>query len=345
MSGRSCLTFAACTLAAAFAQGGAARAPADKTVEATLTAAPAVPPALQRTDPRRVVVRLEASEKVGELMDGVQYEFWTFNGSVPGPFIRVRQGDTVEVHLKNNASSKNTHTIDFHAVTGSGGGAGALTTEPGQESVLAFKALNPGFFVYHCAASPVPVHIANGLYGAILVEPPEGLKPVDREFYVLQSEFYTEGDLGQKGLQGQSMLKAMREHPEYIVFNGKVGSLTGDGALQARVGDQIRIYFANIGPSLSSSFHVIGEIFDRVYREGSLTNPTENVQTTMVPSGSASVVEFRVDMPGDYTLVDHAIFRMIRGAMGTLHVEGPENPEIFKSIKTGSDRPMTHEMQ
>jgi nitrite reductase (NO-forming) len=314
----------------------------EKEIEATLTMAPSVPPAVQRAEPARVVVRLDVSEKVGELMDGVQYEFWTFNGGVPGPFIRVRQGDTVEVHLKNDPSSRNTHTVDFHALTGTGGGAAALTTEPGQESVVQFKALNPGFFVYHCAASPVPVHIANGLYGAILVEPPEGLKPVDHEFYVMQSEFYTEGDLGQKGLQGQSMLKAMREHPEYVVFNGKIGSLTGDNALKARVGDQIRIYFANIGPSLISSFHVIGEIFDRVYREGSLSNPTENVQTTLVPSGSASVVEFQVNVPGDYTLVDHAIFRMIRGAAGTLHVEGPENPALFKSIKTGSDKPMTH---
>jgi nitrite reductase (NO-forming) len=134
----------------------------------------------------------------------------------------------------------------------------------------------------------------------------------------------------------------MREHPEYVVFNGRVGSLTGDGALKAHAGEEIRIYFANIGPNLISSFHVIGEIFDRVYREGSLSNPTTNVQTTLVPSGSASVVEFRADVPGDYTLVDHAIFRMIRGAAGVLHVDGKEDPSIFRPMQAGSDSPMKH---
>jgi nitrite reductase (NO-forming) len=324
------------------ASGARAQGASEKPIEAVLATAPRVPPPVGRRGPALVVVRLEAIERVGELMEGVQYEFWTFGGTVPGPFIRVRVGDTMEVHLRNNEKNKNTHTIDFHAATGTGGGAAALTTEPGKESVLRFKTLNPGFFVYHCAANPVPVHIANGLYGAILVEPEGGLKPVQREFYVMQSEFYTEGDLGAKGLQGQSTTKAMREHPEYIVFNGKVGSLTGDGVLKAKVGDEVRIFFANIGPNLSSSFHVIGEIFDRVYREGSLSNPTANVQTTMVPSGSASVVEFRVDVPGDYTLVDHAIFRIIRGAAGFLHVDGKENPSIFQPMVAGSDAPMKH---
>ncbi|MGH9367466.1 MAG: copper-containing nitrite reductase [Thermoanaerobaculia bacterium] len=322
--------------------GAPARGAADKPVEAVLASAPQVPPPVSRAAPALVVVRLEAIEKVGELMDGVQYEFWTFNGTVPGPFIPVRVGDTVEVRFKNNEKNRNTHTIDFHAATGTGGGAAALTTEPGKESVLRFKTLNPGFYVYHCAANPVPVHIANGLYGAILVEPEGGLRKADREYYVMQSEFYTEGDLGAKGLQGQSSTKAMREHPEYVVFNGKFGSLTGDGALKAKVGEQVRIYFANIGPNLSSSFHVIGEIFDRVYREGSLADPTPNVQTTMVPSGSASVVEFKVDVPGDYTLVDHAIFRIIRGAAGVLHVDGAEVPSIFQPMVAGSDAPMKH---
>ncbi len=326
--------------------GAAADSPgqgaAEKPIEAVLASAPRVPPPVNRAASALVVVRLEAIEKVGDLMDGVQYEFWTFNGTVPGPFVRVRVGDTVEVRFKNNDKNKNTHTIDFHAATGTGGGAAALTTEPGKESVLRFKTLNPGFYVYHCAANPVPVHIANGLYGAILVEPEGGLKKADREYYVMQSEFYTEGDLGAKGLQGQSTTKAMREHPEYVVFNGKVGSLAGDGVLTARVGDEVRIFFANIGPNLSSSFHVIGEIFDRVYREGSLSGPTVNVQTTMVPSGSASVVEFRVDVPGEYTLVDHAIFRIIRGAAGFLRVDGKEDPSVFQPMVAGSDTPMKH---
>lgn len=333
------VVFAASAAVASEAKTGP---PARKPIETILTFAPKVPPPVGSRGPATVIVRLEAIEKVGELMDGVQYEFWTFNGQVPGPFIRVRVGDTVEVHFKNNEKNQNTHTIDFHAATGTGGGAAALTTEPGKESVLQFKTLHPGFFVYHCAANPVPIHIANGLYGAILVEPEGGLTKVDREFYVMQSEFYTEGDIGVKGMQGQSSTKALHEHPEYIVFNGRVGSLTGEGTLQAKVGEWVRIYFANIGPNLVSSFHIIGEIFDRVYREGTLENPATHVQTTLVPSGSASVVEFKVDVPGDYTLVDHAIFRIIRGAAGALHVEGKEDPAIYKPITAGSDTPMKH---
>jgi len=299
-------------------------------VEAVITYAPQVPPPITRKTPAHVVVHLEAIEQVGDLSQGVQYEFWTFNGHVPGPFIRVRVGDEIEVHLKNNEKNKNTHTIDFHAVNGPGGGMAHLMTDPGKENVMTFKALNPGFYVYHCAANPVPVHISNGLYGVILVEPENGLAPVDKEFYVMQSEFYTEAEIGTQGLQAQSSVKGMKEAPEYVVFNGKVGSLMESGALQAKVGDKVRIFFGNIGPNKISSFHVIGEIFDNVYREGSVSEPDHNIQTTTVPSGSASIVEFMLQEPGDYLLVDHAIFRLMRGAAGVLHVEGPENPAIFR---------------
>lgn len=303
-----------------------------ETIEAVITHAPEVPPPVGRSKPARVVVRLEAVELIGELAPDVKYEFWTYNGRVPGPFIRVRVGDQVEVHLKNSEKSKNTHTVDFHAVTGPGGGANHLMVEPGQEAVIRFKALNPGLYIYHCAANPVPVHIANGLYGLILVEPEGGLAPVDREFYVMQSEFYTEEELGTTGLQAQSSTKGMMERPEYIVFNGKVGSLLESGALKAKVGERVRIFFGNIGPNLVSSFHVIGEIFDSVYREGGVTEPEHNIQTTLVPAGSASIVEFTLQVPGDFTLVDHSIFRMMRGALGTLHVEGHDNPDILRKI-------------
>ncbi|MBI4596262.1 MAG: nitrite reductase, copper-containing [Candidatus Tectomicrobia bacterium] len=304
--------------------------------KAQLALAPQVPPPIARKEPAVVVVELEAIEKRAKLADGIEYEFWTFNGSVPAPFIRVRVGDTVEVHLKNNKNNKNTHTVDFHFITGPGGGANVLMTEPGKESVVRFKALKPGLYVYHCGAPPLPAHIAQGLYGMVLVEPEKGLPKVDREFYVMQSEFYTEGGVGDPGFQAFSSKKAAAERPEYVLFNGRVGSLMPDGGspLKAKVGETVRIYFGNIGPNLVSSFHVVGEIFDKVYREGGVPgagNPDLNVQTTLVPAGSASIVEFKVEVPGGYILVDHSIFRIDRGAAGILSVEGPEAPEIYSA--------------
>jgi nitrite reductase (NO-forming) len=321
-----------------FLVGSLIPAASEAAERAQLTFAPQVPPPITRNQPAVVVVELEAIEKRGKLSDGVEYEFWTFNGSVPGPFIRLRVGDTVEMHLKNNKNNKNTHTVDFHYVTGPGGGAKVLMTDSGKESVSRFKALMPGLFIYHCAAPPIPAHISQGLYGLVLVEPEGGLPRVDREFYVMQSEFYTEGEVGDPGFQAFSSKKGAAERPEYVVFNGRVGSLMPDSGrpLKAKVGETVRIYFGNIGPNLVSSFHVIGEIFNRVFREGGVPgagNPDLNVQTTLVPSGSASIVEFKVDVPGGYILVDHSIFRIDRGALGILSVEGPEAPEIYKKIK------------
>ncbi len=306
-------------------------------IEAALGTAPNVPPPTNRDHEARVIVRLEAKEYRGELSKGVEYDFWGYNGQVPGPFVRVREGDTIEFHFKNSGDSKNTHTVDFHSMTGPCGAACVLMTEPGKESVVQAKALSPGLFVYHCAAPPIPVHIANGLYGLILVEPAEGLPKVDHEYYVMQSEFYTEQPIGTKGLAAFSSQKGMDENPTYVVFNGKVGALLGEGALQAKTGDSVRLYVGNIGPNLISSFHVIGEIFDKVYREGSLSEPSHNVQTTLIPAGGASTVEFKVEVPGDFTIVDHSIFRINKGALGRLHVEGNERPDILKKISGGSN--------
>jgi len=208
-----------------------------------------------------------------------------------------------------------------------------LMANPGQETVGEFKALKPGLFIYHCAANPMPAHMASGLYGLVLVEPEGGLPKADREFYVMQSEFYTEGVVGRPGLQAYSSRKAAAEAPEYVVFNGSVGSLMGNGALKARVGETVRIYFGNIGPNKISSVHMIGVVFDRVYREGGLTDPVHSIQTTLVPPGGASVLDFQPQVPGDYTLVDHAIFRVDRGAMGTLEVEGTAAPDIYRKVK------------
>ncbi len=298
--------------------------------QAILTSPPRVPPPLSRKFSARVVVNLEVREVVAKLADGVEYTFWTYGGSVPGSFIRIREGDVVEFHLNNHPSSKLPHNIDLHAVTGPGGGAASSFTAPGHSSQFTFQALNPGLYVYHCATAPVPMHIGNGMYGLILVEPRDGLPPVDKEYYVMQGEFYTTGKYGEEGLQSFDMAKAIDERPPYIVFNGAVGSLVGDGALTAKVGEHVRIYFGVGGPNVTSSFHVIGEIFDKVYPEAGLSLPNSNIQTTLVPAGGAVAVEFKVDVPGTFVLVDHSLTRAFnKGALGMLKVSGAENRVIY----------------
>lgn len=298
-------------------------------IDAKLAYAPNVPPPVNRKA-TTVNVTLETIEKVGKLADGVTYNYWTFGGTVPGPMLRVREGDTVVFTLKNSDSSVFPHNIDIHAVTGPGGGAKVTLVEPGESKTFTFKALKPGLYIYHCAANPIPTHIANGMYGMMVVEPKNGLKKVDREFYVLQSEFYTEGKFGEKGLQGLDEEKANNENPTYVVFNGSVGAVTGKGALTAKVGDTIRIFMGNGGPNLISSFHIIGEIFDRVYHEGSTGAPAENIQTTLIPAAGAAIIEFKVDYPGTYILVDHSIYRAInKGAVGLLNVTGKADLAIY----------------
>ncbi|MBN8246892.1 MAG: nitrite reductase, copper-containing [Verrucomicrobia bacterium] len=297
---------------------------------AILTSAPEVPPPITRKHATKVVVELEVIEVVKPIADGVEYLFWTFGGEVPGKFIRVRQGDLVEFHLKNHPGSKMPHNIDLHAVTGPGGGAASSFTAPGHESQFSFKAMNPGLYIYHCATAPVGMHVANGMYGLILVEPVEGLLPVDREFYVVQGDFYTTGRFGEEGLQPFDQAKAEAEQPSYVLFNGSASSLVGDRALQARVGDTVRIFFGNGGPNLVSSFHVIGEIFDKVHTEGGVLANQRQVQTTLVPAGGSAIVEFKLEVPGTFILVDHSLFRAFnKGALGMLKVSGPENLLVY----------------
>ncbi len=297
---------------------------------AVLTHAPEVPPPITRKHPTKVIVNLEITEEVGELAPGVQYEFWTFGGKVPGQFIRVREGDLVEFHLHNHPDSRMPHNIDLHAVTGQGGGAEASLTIPGHTSVFSFTVRNPGLYVYHCATAPVGMHIANGMYGLILVEPKEGLPKVDREFYVMQSEFYTGGHYGRQGLQPFDMQKAIDEHPDYVVFNGSTDALLDDNAIHAEVGETVRLFVGNGGPNLISSFHMIGEVFDRVYGEGGVRVSQEQVQTTLVPAGGSAMVEFKLEVPATYIMVDHSIFRAVnKGALGMLKVSGEEDPTIF----------------
>ena len=294
-----------------------------------------IPAKLPVRDPETVRIDLEAVELEGQLADGTTFKYWTFNGQVPGPFYRVRVGDTIEVHMKNLTNSTMAHSVDFHAVTGPGGGATMTQTAPGEETMFTAKALNPGLYVYHCATPMVAQHIANGMYGLILVEPEEGLPPVDREFYVMQGEIYTNEAFGSTGLLTENLDALLDENPEYLVFNGAVGSLTEQKPLKANVGETVRIFFGVGGPNFTSSFHVIGEIFDRVYDQASLTSPPlTNVQTTLVPPGGATMVEFTLDVPGNYILVDHALARLQRGLAGFLIAEGPENPDIIDGAVT-----------
>ncbi len=289
-----------------------------------------LPGPIGQRSPEVVRVDLETVELVGRLDDGTTYTYWTFNAKVPGPFVRVRVGDTVEVHLKNPADSVMAHSVDFHAATGPGGGAHYTQTDPGNETIVTFKALKPGVFVYHCATPSVAHHITSGMYGLILVETEGGLPQVDREFYVMQGELYTVEPFGTQGEMEMDYDKLISERPEYFLFNGAVGSLTKTHPLYASVGETVRIFFGVGGPNFTSSFHVIGEIFDNVYAFGSITSPPLNdVQTVTVAPGGATIVDFKIDRGGHYILVDHALSRVERGLAGYLIVDGPENDDLM----------------
>jgi len=348
MTGRFCTALASLSLLASLASPVAALSatvqpgstpgdfgpPQGQPIHAVLTSPPNVPPPIERNYPALVIVDLEVKEVKREIADGASYDFWTFGGTVPGSFIRVRQGDTVQLRLMNPPDSHMPHNIDLHAVTGPGGGAAMTLASPGHDATFTFKALNAGLFVYHCAAAPVGMHIANGMYGMIEVDPPEGLPKVDREYYVMQGDFYTSGKYHDQGMQTFDLDKAIDERPTYVLFNGREGALTGDNALKAKVGETVRLFVGNGGPNLVSSFHVIGAIFDRVW-DGSYKHYEENVQTTLIPAGGSKVVQFRTEVPGNFLLVDHSIFRTFnQGALGMLKVDGPAAPEIYSSSVT-----------
>ncbi|KAL5591774.1 hypothetical protein FOVSG1_010663 [Fusarium oxysporum f. sp. vasinfectum] len=306
--------------------------------DAILTTAPNVPPSITRDHPALVRVPLVTTTKLAQLTSQYKYEQWTFNGTVPGPFIRAKVGDVVELSLTNKDPAGNPHNIDCHAFTGPGGGAAVTTAEEGETKVGRFKLLYPGLYVYHCAAAPVPVHIANGMYGLMYVQP-EGndLPPVDKEYYVMQSEFYHEPpEVDDDGRRSEivefSYPNGLREEPQVVAFNGSESALTRDHPLKAHVGDDVRIFFGNAGPNLTSSFHIIGTHFKNVYRDGGVTsNPSKGIQTVSVPCGGSTIVDMKMAVPGTYTLVDHSIFRLDKGAVGFLNVSGPQNPGVYQS--------------
>ncbi len=297
---------------------------------AAMTSAPFVPPPITRRHATRVLLDLEVKEHTKQLADGVNYTYWTFGDDTPGKFIRIREGDLVQTRLSNHPDNTVSHNVDFHAATGPGGGGEASFVAPGHSATFTWRAMRPGLYLYHCVAAPAGLHLANGMYGLILVEPKEGMPKVDREFFIVQGEFYTDGAYGEPGDQHFDLDKAIHEEPEYVVFNGRVGALMGENALRARTGESVRIYLGNAGPSLVSSFHIVGEIFDDVYGEGGTVANQHNVQTTLVPVGGSAMVDLVADVAGSYQLVDHAMFRAFnKGAMGALEVEGPSRPELF----------------
>jgi len=292
-----------------------------------------IPAPVGARSPRHIRVDLETVEVTGQLADGVTYKYWTFNRKVPGPFVRVRVGDNVEVHLHNDAHSTMMHNVDFHAVLGPGGGAKATESMPGETRGFEFTPQHPGIYVYHCAVMMAAQHISNGMYGLILVEPEGGLPKVDREFYVMQGEIYTQAPYGTPGPQKPSYEKLMDERPEYYVFNGAVGALTTHKPMTVRQGESVRIFFGDAGPNKTSSFHIVGEILERVYAMGSLASaPLKDVQTVEVPAGGATMVEFTPRIPGNYMLVDHALSRAERGLGATLKVDGSPDVALFRDL-------------
>lgn len=294
-----------------------------------------VPPPITRDTEETVKISLTAQEVIAEVADGVYFNYWTFDKQVPGPMLRVREGDTVEMTITNHPSSLHAHNIDLHAVTGPGGGATLSRVEPGETKVFTWKALQPGLYIYHCATPNVSTHNSHGQYGLILVEPAEGMPEVDREFYVVQGELYTKGAIGKKGLtifDGNALLDGL---PNYVTFNGRIET-DGHPRMTVRTGERVRIFVGNGGVNLISSFHPIGEIWDTVYAEGGIgAEPHKNIQTTAVLPGGAAIVEFTAEVPGDIVLVDHALARMNKGAWAIIRVEGEPRPDIYSGEASG----------
>lgn len=281
--------------------------------------------------PKTLKFHLESVELNGVLdaKAGTTYTYWTFNGKVPGPMLRARVGDTIEITLGNKSDSSMIHNVDLHAVWGQGGGAEATKVAPGEEKSFVFKAMNPGLYVYHCATPVIPQHISSGMYGLILIEPAGGLPKVDREFYVMQGDIYATGSGSHKEFDLERMLA---ENPTHVVMNGSAGALAAN-PMKAKVGETVRIFFGVGGPNLTSGFHVIGTVFDKVFPEGDLEHTHHNIQTTVVPPGGSTMVEMKLRVPAKYILVDHALGRLIKGNVAIIVAEGDKQPDIFREGK------------
>ncbi|RDZ63932.1 nitrite reductase, copper-containing [Haloferax sp. Atlit-12N] len=293
-----------------------------------------IPGPIDRSEPAEVDVTLRPEEVTAEVEDGVTFTYMTYNGQVPGPFIRVRQGDTVNLTFENPEENAMPHNVDFHAVAGPGGGAEATMTNPGETAHLRFKATYPGAYIYHCAVPNMDMHISAGMFGLILIEPPEGLPEVDQEVYIGQHELYTDKAAGEEGQHNFDYESMRNEDPTYVLMNGEKYAWTPNGrgpAATVGTGETVRVYFVDGGPNLSSSFHPIGSVWETLYPDGSLTTePQSHIQTRLVPPGSTTIATMNSPVPGDFKLVDHSLSRVARkGCMAVIRAEGPEDPEIF----------------
>jgi len=284
-------------------------------------------------EPRRHEIEMTTTEVTAEVEPGVTFDYMTFDDRIPGPMVRVRRGDTVNMTLHNDERNSRPHNIDFHAVYGPGGGAEDTTISPGESATIEFKAMYPGVHVYHCAVPNMDHHISAGMYGAIVVEPEDGLPAVDRELYIGQNELYTNGDTGEEGHHTFDYDAMQNEEPTYVCLNGEAYALTPDryGAINVEKGERVRIFFSNGGPNLTSSWHAIGNVWAEFYRDGGLANePEQYIETAPVVPGSVAAAEIDTPVPGPIKIVDHALSRVARkGFLGVINVEGEEEPEIF----------------
>ncbi|TYP94830.1 dissimilatory nitrite reductase (NO-forming), copper type apoprotein [Fodinibius salinus] len=292
-----------------------------------------IPGPIKRSSPKTHEIELETTEVVAEIEDGVQFRYMTYGDQVPGPMIRVRQGDTVILTLKASENNAMLHNVDFHAVYGTGGGANATFVTPGQSKTIKFKAMYPGAYIYHCAVPRLDYHISSGMYGMIFVEPKEGLPEVDHELYFGQNEVYTQQSIGAQGMH-EFDHEAMRDEiSTYVLLNGEKKAITADrrGPVKVKKGETARLFFVNGGPNLSSSFHPIGNVWTKAWREGAIaSNPERYVQTTEIPPGSCGIFEMDFPVPSTIHLVDHALSRVAsKGMMGDIVVEGKDEPDIF----------------
>jgi len=292
-----------------------------------------IPDPIDRDSSKTVEVELTTKEQVAEIEPGVTYTYMSFDGQIPGPMIRVRKGDTVELTVTNEESNSMPHNIDLHAVRGPGGGAEASMVAPGETATFRFKATYAGSYIYHCAVPNLDMHISSGMFGMILVEPEEGLPEVDHELYFGQHELYTTGAAGEEGHHDFDMEAMAAEEPTYVLTNGEKYAITPDvhGSPTINVGETARVFFAVGGPNLDSSFHPIGSVWDEVYPQGSLqSDPHVNVQTTPVKPGSTVVATLHAEVPGAIKLVDHALSRVARkGNMAIINREGEANHDVF----------------
>lgn len=285
-----------------------------------------------------IPVSLVAREMVGEIEPGVLFRYMTFNGQVPAPMIRARQGDTIDLTISSDPSSLNPHSVDFHSCFGSGGGADYTMVGPGQSKRIRFRVSDPGAFIFHCAVPGLDFHISSGMYGLILVEPEEGLPAVDHEFYFGQNEIYVQNPVDKNTPCTFDYDNLLKETPKYVVLNGAFNAITRQnyGALQVKKGETARIYLVNGGPNLISSFHPIGNIWKKAWMQGSLVNePMQKMQTFQVNPGSCAIFEMDYPVPEIVRLADHSITRTARqGLLAEIEVSGTPEPQLFEIVNS-----------